>query len=71
MSILNPHKKHAEPRFAIVSQEPALFNRSVNENIKYNLSCTSSDIKQAAKIADAYTFIEEGNFGSTQHTVTV
>ena len=40
ISTSNYAKKHISPRFAIVSQEPALFNRSVKENIQYNLDCT-------------------------------
>lgn len=68
ISTSNYAKKHISPRFAIVSQEPALFNRSVKENIQYNLDCTLFDVKQAAKIADAYSFIEEGNFGSGYQT---
>lgn len=63
VSTLNYAKKHIFPRFAIVSQEPALFNRSVKDNIQYNLDCTMGDVKEAAKVADAYSFIEEGNFG--------
>lgn len=45
MSISNYAKKQISPRFAIVSQEPALFNRSIRENIQYNLDCTHYDVK--------------------------
>lgn len=50
-------------KFSIVSQEPALFNRSVIENIKYNSVASVYEIQQAAKLASAYDFIENGNFG--------
>lgn len=63
----NSFKKTKErPNFAIVSQEPALFNRSVSDNIRYNLKCTLEEIEEAAKLSDAYQFIEEGNFGREQ-----
>ena len=45
MSTSNYAKKHILPRFAIVSQEPALFNRSVKDNIQYNLDCTLGEVK--------------------------
>lgn len=48
---------------AIVSQEPALFNRSVIENIKYNAEVTEKEAKEAAKVANAFDFIEAGGFG--------
>jgi ABC-type multidrug transport system fused ATPase/permease subunit len=48
---------------AIVSQEPALFNRSVEENIRYNYECSFNDIEEAAKMSDAHDFVEEGIFG--------
>lgn len=48
----------------IVSQEPALFNRSVYDNIKYNCeSATVEDVVKASQMAKAYDFICQGNFG--------
>jgi len=49
---------------AIVSQEPALFNRSVIDNIKYNLNVSFSEVQKAAELSDAFNFVEEGNFGN-------
>jgi len=49
---------------AIVSQEPALFNRSVIDNIKYNLNVSFSEVQKAAELSDAFKFVEEGNFGN-------
>ena len=41
-----------------------LFNRSVYENIKYNMdSATVNDVVEAAKMANAFDFISEENFG--------
>ena len=40
-----------------------LFNRSVQENIRYNTDESFLSIVEAAKIANAYDFIENGNFG--------
>ena len=45
MSTITYSKKNIFPRFAIVSQEPALFNRSVKDNIQYNLDCTLGNVK--------------------------
>lgn len=59
-------KKHERPRFAIVSQEPALFNRSVIDNVKYNLNCTFNEVEEAARMSDAFSFVEEGNFGKEE-----
>ena len=48
----------------IVSQEPVLFNRSVFDNIKYNMKeATFEDVVEASKKAKAFDFICEGNFG--------
>jgi ABC-type bacteriocin/lantibiotic exporter with double-glycine peptidase domain len=49
----------------IVMQEPALFNRSVFENVRYNTSKAQiSDVQEACQEAKAYEFIETANFGS-------
>lgn len=45
-------------------QQPALFNRSVYENIKYNdQSANVNDVIEACKSVNAYDFVAEGNFG--------
>ena len=52
--------KHASylDNIAIVSQEPFLFNTSIMENIRYGSdSATDEDVMQAAKVANAHTFI--------------
>jgi ABC-type multidrug transport system fused ATPase/permease subunit len=49
---------------SVVSQEPLLFNRSIYENIKYNQTeATYEDVINAARMANAFDFIEQGNFG--------
>ena len=43
-----------------------LFNRSVYENIKYNMKeAKFEDVVEASKLAKAFDFICEGNFGIT------
>ena len=43
-----------------------LFNRSVYENIKYNMKeAKFEDVVEASKLAKAFDFICEGNFGLT------
>ena len=45
-------------QFAIVSQEPALFDTSILENIRFGrLDATDEECKQAARDANAETFI--------------
>jgi ATP-binding cassette subfamily B (MDR/TAP) protein 9 len=49
---------------AVVSQEPTLFARSIRRNIIYGLEGTDDepstrDIKEAARLANAHTFIED------------
>ena len=63
VSTLSYRNKHTQPKIAIVSQEPALFNRTVIDNIKYNHDCEFQDVEEASKLSDAYSYIEEGNFG--------
>ncbi|KAI6700462.1 hypothetical protein NL676_014786 [Syzygium grande] len=47
-------------KVSIVSQEPVLFNCSIEENIAYGLNgrASFSDIENAAKMANAHDFIE-------------
>ena len=43
----------------MVGQEPVLFARSVEENIGYGVdTCTKADVIEAAKLANAHSFIE-------------
>ena len=63
MSTIAIKSKDSRPKMAIVSQEPALFNRTVIDNVKYNMDSSFSDVEDATKLSDAFGFIEEGNFG--------
>lgn len=56
-------KQLLSKNLSIVSQEPALFNRSVIDNIRYNSGATREEILEAARIANAYEFVEHGGFG--------
>jgi ATP-binding cassette subfamily B protein len=54
--------------FALVSQTPALFFGSIEENIRYgNPSATSVEVREAAKIAYAHDFIEAMPNGYQTH----
>lgn len=54
--------------FALVSQSPALFFGSVEENIRYgNPGATLDQVKDAAKIAHAHDFIEKMPNGYQTH----
>ncbi|CAI8741514.1 ATP-binding cassette, subfamily B, bacterial [Pseudomonas sp. IT-232MI5] len=54
--------------FALVSQSPALFFGSVEENIRYgNPRATLEQVKEAAKIANAHDFIEKMPNGYQTH----
>lgn len=44
-------------QIGLVSQEPALFNGTVTENILYGRGATMDEVEEAAKIAHAHTFI--------------
>ncbi|KAI1709594.1 ABC transporter transmembrane region domain-containing protein [Ditylenchus destructor] len=47
-------------KIALVGQEPVLFGRSVAENVSYGLdSCVMTDVIEAAKMANAHSFIIE------------
>lgn len=53
---------------SVVSQEPTLFARSIAKNIMYGLEGTGQeptleDIKEAARLANAHSFIEKLPFG--------
>ncbi|AWM91272.1 ABC transporter ATP-binding protein [Pseudomonas sp. 31-12] len=54
--------------FALVSQNPALFFGSIEENIRYgNPSATLAQVQEAAKIAYAHDFIEQMPNGYQTH----
>ncbi|MGF6088772.1 ABC transporter transmembrane domain-containing protein [Pseudomonas sp. 18173] len=54
--------------FALVSQTPALFFGSIEENIRYgNPKATSAEVREAAKIAYAHDFIEAMPNGYQTH----
>jgi len=54
--------------FALVSQHPALFFGSVEENIRYgNPQATSEQVREAAQIAHAHDFIEQMPDGYQTH----
>lgn len=51
--------KHLHKKISIVSQEPVLFNCSIEENISYGFDgkASSDDIENAARMANAHEFI--------------
>lgn len=53
--------EHLHKKISIVSQEPVLFNCTLEENIAYGLDgkASSSDIEKAAKMANAHDFISK------------
>ncbi|XP_030948919.1 ABC transporter B family member 27-like [Quercus lobata] len=53
--------EYLHSKISIVSQEPVLFNCSVEENIAYgfNGNASSTDIETVAKMANAHEFIEK------------
>ncbi|MDD5341433.1 MAG: ATP-binding cassette domain-containing protein, partial [Patescibacteria group bacterium] len=52
-------KESLRKQIAIVPQDPALFNESIEYNIKYgNPEATHKDVVRAAKIANIHEFIE-------------
>ncbi len=54
--------------FALVSQSPALFFGSVEENIRYgNPSASDAQVREAARIAHAHEFIEKMPEGYRTH----
>ncbi|KAL2935929.1 ABC transporter B family member 25 [Bienertia sinuspersici] len=61
VSLVEISHKHLHSKISIVSQEPILFNCSIEENIAYGLNGTAStaDIENAAKMANAHEFISK------------
>ncbi|XP_010552477.1 PREDICTED: ABC transporter B family member 27 [Tarenaya hassleriana] len=60
VSLIDISHEYLHKKISIVSQEPVLFNCSVEENIAYGLEgkATLSEIENAAKMANAHEFIE-------------
>lgn len=56
---LNIH--HLREQIGVVSQEPILFDATVEENIRYGQirEVSKADIEQAAKMANAHDFISK------------
>lgn len=53
---LNVH--HYREHIGVVSQEPVLFETTINNNIKYGRNgVTDEEVEKAAKEANAYDFI--------------
>ncbi len=58
--ITNSTQKDLRQKIAYVPQEPAMFHRTLTENIRYGkLSATTSEIRQAAHLAHAEEFINK------------
>lgn len=53
--------KHLHSKISIVSQEPTLFNCTIEENIAYGLNgkASAADIENAAKMANAHEFVSK------------
>jgi ABC-type multidrug transport system fused ATPase/permease subunit len=53
--------EHLHKKISIVSQEPILFNCSIEENIAYGLNgkASSVDVENAAKMANAHEFVSK------------
>ncbi|XP_024383964.1 ABC transporter B family member 20 isoform X2 [Physcomitrium patens] len=56
-NIRNLNVECLRSQIGLVSQEPALFEGSVKDNILYGRNATTDEIEEAAKIAHAHTFI--------------
>lgn len=56
-NIRNLNVEWLRSQIGLVSQEPALFEGSVKDNILYGRNATTDEIEEAAKIAHAHTFI--------------
>eukprot|EP00357_Protocruzia_adherens_P031766 CAMPEP_0115024098 /NCGR_PEP_ID=MMETSP0216-20121206/32936_1 /TAXON_ID=223996 /ORGANISM="Protocruzia adherens, Strain Boccale" /LENGTH=1278 /DNA_ID=CAMNT_0002397893 /DNA_START=41 /DNA_END=3877 /DNA_ORIENTATION=+ len=57
---------------SLVSQEPVLFDTSIEENIRYgNMNATKEEIIEAARVANALDFIEKDSTEGFNRTVGV
>lgn len=61
VSLVEISHRHLHRQVSIVSQEPILFNCSIEENIAYGVSgnASSTDIENAAKMANAHEFVSK------------
>ncbi|XP_071717638.1 ABC transporter B family member 25-like [Rutidosis leptorrhynchoides] len=61
VSLVDISHEHLHTRISIVSQEPTLFNCSIEENIAYGLNGKASEeeVEKAAKMANAHEFISK------------
>ncbi|GFZ12166.1 transporter associated with antigen processing protein 2 [Actinidia rufa] len=61
VSLVEISHEHLHRKISIVSQEPVLFNCSIEENIAYGLNgkASSVDVENAAKMANAHEFISK------------
>ncbi|MCD9643620.1 ABC transporter B member 27 [Datura stramonium] len=60
VSLIETSHEYLHKKISIVSQEPVLFNCSIEENISYGFDgkASSADIENAAKMANAHDFVE-------------
>ncbi|KAM3337955.1 ABC transporter B family member 27 [Capsicum galapagoense] len=60
VSLVEISQESLHKKVSIVSQEPVLFNCSIEENIEYGFDgkASSADIENAAKMANAHDFVE-------------
>ncbi|XP_060173409.1 ABC transporter B family member 27-like isoform X2 [Lycium barbarum] len=60
VSLVEISHEYLHKKISIVSQEPVLFNCSIEENIAYGFDgkARSTDIENAAKMANAHDFVE-------------
>jgi len=66
VNIKNYDLKQLRMRMGLVMQEPTLFNYTIKENILYgNSTAKDSEIREAAKIANALEFIESQGLQSS------
>ena len=64
--------KHLRGSYGVVSQEPVLFNGTIEYNIKYAKDdATMEEVRQAAERANAIGFIENNEFGKAIYSLTI
>ena len=70
MDIKSYHIKWLRQHIGVVSQEPVLFDTSIEENIRFGQDGVSDkDIEQACRKANAHSFITKLPNVSIDHTV--
>ncbi len=66
VNVKNYDLKQLRKRMGLVMQEPTLFNYTIKENILYgNSTALDSEIREAAKVANALEFIESQGLQSS------